>query len=184
MAAISSHMEYMAQPLAPNKIAKTLVQCLERPKCPTPDSSATPALPLSRATSISSQRTRDHRAGSTISQNSTNSNPEVVLYTPMEEKTQEMLMAKVRQSVEANRQVDALEAQKQALMPSVTLPVPSVSVLLVDDNNINLNLLATFMKKQRHAYDTATNGLEALQAYQAHVDPTRLPEGSENSHLL
>ncbi|KAG9580182.1 hypothetical protein KCU77_g12740, partial [Aureobasidium melanogenum] len=39
-------------------------------------------------------------------------------------------------------------------------------------------------KKQRHAYDTATNGLEALQAYQAHVDPTRLPEGSENSHLL
>ncbi|KAG9659379.1 rhamnogalacturonate lyase, partial [Aureobasidium melanogenum] len=184
MAAISSHMEYMAQPLAPNKIAKTLVQCLERPKCSTPDSSATPALPLSRATSISSQRTRDHRAGSTISQNSTNSNPEVVLYTPMEEKTQEMLMAKVRQSVEANRQVDALEAQKQALMPSVTLPVPSVSVLLVDDNNINLNLLATFMKKQRHAYDTATNGLEALQAYQAHVDPTRLPEGSENSHLL
>ncbi|KAG9950097.1 hypothetical protein KCU85_g3815, partial [Aureobasidium melanogenum] len=184
MAAISSHMEYMAQPLAPNKIAKTLVQCLERPKSFTPDSPATPALPLSRAASISSQRTRDHRAGSTISQTSTNSNPEVVLYTPMEEKTQEMLMAKVRQSVEANRQVDTLEAQKQALMPSVPGPVPSVSVLLVDDNNINLNLLTTFMKKQRHAYDTATNGLEALQAYQAHVDPTRLPEGSENSNLL
>ncbi|KEQ62322.1 uncharacterized protein M437DRAFT_35031, partial [Aureobasidium melanogenum CBS 110374] len=184
MAAISPHMEYMAQPLAPNKIAKTLVQCLERPKCATPETPATPALPLSRAASISSQRTRDHRAGSTISQNSTNSNPEVVLYTPMEEKTQEMLMAKVRQSVEANRQVDTLEAQKQALMPNVPAPVPGVSVLLVDDNNINLNLLATFMKKQRHAYDTATNGLEAFQAYQAHIDPTRLPAGSENSLLL
>ncbi|KAK6001607.1 hypothetical protein QM012_002938 [Aureobasidium pullulans] len=181
MAAISSHMEYMAQPLAPNKIARTLIQCLERPKSSSPDSPTTPPWPLSRATSISSQRSRNHRAGS---QNSTNSNPEVVLYTPMEEKTQEMLMAKVRQSVEANLQADALEAQKQALMPSVNAPVPSVSVLLVDDNSINLNLLATFMKKQRHAYDTATNGLEALQAYQAHSDPLRLPEGSEDSHLL
>ncbi|KAI4716275.1 hypothetical protein E4T48_07535 [Aureobasidium sp. EXF-10727] len=183
MAAISPHMEYIAQPLAPNKVAKTLVQCLERPSRSTANNSVTP-LPLSRATSFSSQRPRDHRASSTMSQNSTNSNPEVVLYTPMEEKTQEMLMAKVRQSVDANRQVDSLEAQKQALMPSVTPPVPGVSVLLVDDNNINLNLLATFMKKQRHAYDTATNGLEALQAYQAHIDPTRLPKDSENSLLL
>ncbi|CAD0093626.1 unnamed protein product, partial [Aureobasidium vineae] len=180
MAAISPHMEYIAQPLAPNKVAKTLSL----------NSGSDSPLALSRATSISSQcpqrpqRPRDHRASSTISQNSTNSNPEVVLYTPMEEKTQEMLMAKVRQSVEANRQADTLEAQKQALMPNVTPPVPGVSVLLVDDNNINLNLLATFMKKQRHAYDTATNGLEALQAYQAHIDPTRLPKDSENSLLL
>ncbi|KAI4724544.1 hypothetical protein E4T49_07724 [Aureobasidium sp. EXF-10728] len=183
MAAISPHMKYIAQPLAPNKVAKTLIQCLERLSRSTANNPMTP-LPLSRATSYSSQRTRAHRASSNMSQNSTNSNPEVVLYTPMEEKTQEMLMAKVRQSVDANQQVDSLEAQKQALMPSVTPPVPGVSVLLVDDNNINLNLLATFMKKQRHAYDTATNGLEALQAYQAHIDPTRLPKDSENSLLL
>lgn len=180
MAAISSRMEYLAQPLAPNKIAKTLIRCLDRsPATP-------PLLPLSRATSISSQRPRARRVSSNISQNSTNSNPEVILCTPLEEKTQEMLFPKVRQTAETNRQAQILETQTQALLANVT-NAPSgvgVSVLLVDDNSINLNLLATFMRKQRHAYDTATNGLEALQAYQAHTDPTRLPEKSENSLLL
>ena len=97
-----------------------------------------------------------------------------------------MLFSKVRQTAETNRQAQILEVQKQALIASVTSSPPGVgvSVLLVDDNSINLNLLATFMKKQRHAYDTATNGLEALHAYQAHTDPTRLPEKSENSLLL
>ena len=177
MAAISRHMECMAQPLAPNKIAKTLSRCLERPPA-TP-----PLLPLSRAASMSSQRPKNHRASSNISQNS---NPEVILCTPMEEKTQEILFPKARQSLETNHQAELLEAQKQALISNV-ISAPSslgVSVLLVDDNSINLNLLATFMKKQRHAYDTATNGLEALQAYQTFFDPTRLPEKSENSLLL
>jgi CheY-like chemotaxis protein len=104
----------------------------------------------------------------------------------MEEKTQEMLMAQARQGVEDSGQVELLEARKQALMPSFAShsPIQGVSVLLVDDNNINLTLLATFMKKQRHAYDTATNGVEALQVYQAQIDPTRLPGQSANSLLL
>jgi CheY-like chemotaxis protein len=186
MAAISSHMEYMAQPLAPNKMAKTLLRCFDRPTCSSSETPATSPLPLSRVASISSQRPRTRRAASNISQNSANSNPEVILLTPMEEKTQEMLMRQTRQGIEDNSQAELLEARKQALMPSLASypPVQGVSVLLVDDNNINLTLLATFMKKQRHAYDTATNGLEALQVYQAQIDPTRLPEESANSLLL
>jgi CheY-like chemotaxis protein len=186
MAAISSHMEYMAQPLAPNKMAKTLLRCLGRSNCPTSESPATSPLPLSRVASISSQRPRTRRAASNISQNSANSNPEVILLTPMEEKTQEMLMAQARQGAEDSGQAELLEARKQALMPSLAShsPIQGVSVLLVDDNNINLTLLATFMKKQRHAYDTATNGVEALQVYQAQIDPTRLPGQSANSLLL
>lgn len=39
--------------------------------------------------------------------------------------------------------------------------------LLVDDNDINLKILASFMKKLGHGYDTAVNGLEALQMYTA-----------------
>lgn len=39
--------------------------------------------------------------------------------------------------------------------------------LLVDDNDINVKILASFMKKLGHSYDTATNGLEALQMYTA-----------------
>jgi PleD family two-component response regulator len=37
--------------------------------------------------------------------------------------------------------------------------------LLVDDNDINLKILASFMKRLGHGYDTASNGLEALQMY-------------------
>lgn len=95
-------------------------------------------------------------------------------------------MIKARQSAETGGQPEALEARKQAHVPSISNspPAQGISVLLVDDNNINLTLLATFMKKQRHAYDTATNGLEALQAYQAQIDPTRIPGQSDNSLLL
>lgn len=39
----------------------------------------------------------------------------------------------------------------------------SYKYLLVDDNDINLKILASFMKRLGHGYDTAVNGLEALQ---------------------
>lgn len=41
----------------------------------------------------------------------------------------------------------------------------SYKFLLVDDNDINLKILASFMKRLGHGYDTAVNGLEALQIY-------------------
>lgn len=56
------------------------------------------------------------------------------------------------------------------------LPIPSapecgmqnISVLLVDDNRINLQLLSTFVKKQQHyRFETAMDGLQAFQTYQA-----------------
>lgn len=39
------------------------------------------------------------------------------------------------------------------------------NVLLVDDNKINLQLLIMHVKKTGHTYETATNGIEALEAY-------------------
>lgn len=185
MAAISPVMDYMSQPLAPNKIAKTLMQCLERENSYGPDLAATPVQTLSRTASISSQRPRARRATSNLSANSSASNPEVVPATPMVEKSGFNFNLNLKHNLDANRQAESLEAQKRALisrMPS-SPSGPGVSVLLVDDNHINLNLLATFMKKQRHAYDTATNGLEALHTFQTNSDPTRLPDDSGNSIL-
>lgn len=43
------------------------------------------------------------------------------------------------------------------------------SVLLVDDNSVNLQLLMAVMKKAKFPYFTACNGLEALEAYKAHA---------------
>lgn len=44
---------------------------------------------------------------------------------------------------------------------------PSYKYLLVDDNDINLKILASFMKRLGHGFDMASNGLEALQMYTA-----------------
>ncbi|KAL6229567.1 hypothetical protein BDW75DRAFT_224931 [Aspergillus navahoensis] len=43
------------------------------------------------------------------------------------------------------------------------------SVLLVDDNSVNLQLLVAVMKKAKLPYFTACNGLEALEVYKAHA---------------
>lgn len=43
------------------------------------------------------------------------------------------------------------------------------SVLLVDDNSVNLQLLVAVMKKAKFPYFTACNGLEALEAYKEHA---------------
>lgn len=44
---------------------------------------------------------------------------------------------------------------------------PVRKVLLVDDNRVNLQLLVTYIKKSGHTFMTASNGLEALEAYKS-----------------
>lgn len=62
---------------------------------------------------------------------------------------------------------------RRSLAHSHALPIrPShepqdVHVLLVDDNDINLRILATFMRKIGCSYETASNGLIALEKYKA-----------------
>jgi response regulator RpfG family c-di-GMP phosphodiesterase len=42
------------------------------------------------------------------------------------------------------------------------------SVLLVDDNHINLQILVAYVKKEGWDIMTATDGLEAVEIFQAH----------------
>lgn len=70
----------------------------------------------------------------------------------------------------------AATASSPALLPllpnGVGGGVPRTRILLVDDNEINLQLLVMFMKKQGLPYATASNGLLALEAYRAAFVPT------------
>ncbi|KXG47353.1 CheY-like superfamily [Penicillium griseofulvum] len=47
--------------------------------------------------------------------------------------------------------------------PSSNSQMTNMHVLIVDDNDINLKILATFMRKLGCSYDTASNGLIALE---------------------
>ncbi|KAH8899884.1 hypothetical protein GQ53DRAFT_869088 [Thozetella sp. PMI_491] len=49
--------------------------------------------------------------------------------------------------------------------PSISTKPKSPVFLLVDDNPINLKILSSYMKKIGHSYATATNGLEAVEAF-------------------
>jgi hypothetical protein len=48
-------------------------------------------------------------------------------------------------------------------------PIPPMTVLLVDDNDINLQLLVAFMKKLKCDYALAQNGEEALDFFKANA---------------
>lgn len=47
-------------------------------------------------------------------------------------------------------------------------PTPSKSVLLVDDNDLNLQLLCAYTKKDGRDFMTGKNGVEAVEIYKAH----------------
>ncbi|KAJ5581386.1 hypothetical protein N7535_000006 [Penicillium sp. DV-2018c] len=47
-------------------------------------------------------------------------------------------------------------------------------VLLVDDNELNLQLLCAYTKKDKHPYTTARNGAEAVELYKAHPGKFRV----------
>ncbi|KAG8159499.1 hypothetical protein KVR01_010136 [Diaporthe batatas] len=64
-------------------------------------------------------------------------------------------------------QVPLRQRQNATTEDTGLLEQPSSKYLLVDDNDINLKILASFMKKLGHDYDMASNGLEALQMYTA-----------------
>ena len=53
-----------------------------------------------------------------------------------------------------------------------TFPTPESDrprVLVVDDNQINLHLLVTFVRKSGHPHDSATDGLKAVETYKKSV---------------
>jgi signal transduction histidine kinase len=52
--------------------------------------------------------------------------------------------------------------------------LPSPSVLLVDDNDLNLRLLCAYTKKGNYEYMTAQNGAEAVATYEAHPGKFRV----------
>lgn len=51
------------------------------------------------------------------------------------------------------------------------VPAPKIEFLLVDDNAINLKILSSYLHKLGLAYQTATNGQEALDVFKR--DPTQ-----------
>lgn len=140
----------VSQPLGPRKLAKSLLSCL--------DSIAIASKPASRDITAP----RPPHAERMISEQS-------LLSSDGERTAQSWPTAAL----------PLRNGQSQDSSPSSPRS-SGFSVLIVDDNSVNLTLLRGFMKKLGHRSISATNGLEALEAYQdAHTKaPTRMPNGT------
>jgi signal transduction histidine kinase/CheY-like chemotaxis protein len=60
---------------------------------------------------------------------------------------------------------------------------PVRRVLLVDDNRVNLQLLVTYIKKSGHYFKTASDGLEALEAYKAECENSQANSDNDKNDM-
>jgi len=60
---------------------------------------------------------------------------------------------------------------------------PVRKVLLVDDNRVNLQLLVTYVKRSGHYFVTASDGLEAFEAYKAECNNSQANPGNDKNEM-
>lgn len=133
-------IEYISQPCGPHKLAKTLKLC------------------------SSNQQIKRESAGEqeSLSIRPARSSPKVDFMSP-EQYTRPLKLPEVR--------VAQISSPSPAtLSPTQTNPNQidtTQTVLIVDDNDINVRILVAYMKKLAYDYVVARNGLEALNAFKA-----------------
>ncbi|KAF7595945.1 hypothetical protein BBP40_004091 [Aspergillus hancockii] len=147
--------EFISQPCGPTKMGNALMACVNRQQA---QISRPPPVPVdAKATGVTACLEKVLLAAS---QATTDIYPVSISRTDVSlSATQTTVTATTASLDNAMTGISLTETPKQA-------PVPSV--LLVDDNDVNLKLLVAFMKKARFSYFTASNGLQALEVYKSH----------------
>ncbi|ORY60866.1 uncharacterized protein BCR38DRAFT_496783 [Pseudomassariella vexata] len=152
-------LEFISQPAGPRKVAKSLVLALGRWN----DFKAN--IPLSSESSGSVTQTpffssafpplpvHDPLCNVAESDNantpSASVNPELATHEPEEDN-----MSTAEPKIELLRHRNSSDNSPKR-----------TKYLLVDDNKINLQILASLMRKLNHSFKTASNGMEALESY-------------------
>lgn len=137
-------IEYISQPCGPHKLAKTLKLCSSNQQMKRESADEQKILPIQPA--IPSPK---------------------AVFMSQEQYTRPLKLPEVRIP-------QTSPPYPTPLSPTQTNPDPiltSQTVLIVDDNEINVQILVAFMKKLAYEYVVARNGLEALDTFKA--DPAR-----------
>lgn len=152
--ASSGVYEFVSQPLGPRKVAKILIVAYTRwhglrKDGPLPLPS--PSLEAATAVEHASEERENNSVEEQRKSSSTSrpADPATVGATPHEEPQQK-----------SDRGAGSPDSKSY-------IKTANSKFLLVDDNPINLKILATIMNRLGQAYSTATNGREAIDAYQA-----------------
>ncbi|KAJ5512921.1 CheY-like superfamily [Penicillium fimorum] len=172
-------VEFISQPCGPRKLAKAFNICIKRQQGHDRLAESDPNIdqdpPRERVTfqltepfpvskkNIETQRAEDetdfekHRAGKKAIDDEYRKLDET-------EDSQEPDATHLSQN-----EIDAIDLPIRQELPKIE--EPALTVLLVEDNDINLQILVAHMKKEGYRYTTARNGLEALDTFKAH--PTK-----------
>ncbi|ETN46729.1 uncharacterized protein HMPREF1541_00918 [Cyphellophora europaea CBS 101466] len=179
-------IEVIAQPVGPQKLARVLQRCMQRMKILDSSNEAhsseqsTATLRRNDPISQSGDRVRhDHRKRTSSISYYT---PPVVSRQQSDsgEKPRRPQPGRAHSETAYYTQTSRSRLQ-QTDHPAATLHQPPQhavdtslpGVLVVDDNQINLQLMVTFVHRTRHPYESATDGTQALEAYRkACVDPS------------
>jgi len=153
---------YVTQPFGPQKLAKALALCLEHISRIPKDA----CIPENRSTTFESTDTPLHTPSSWETIGDTNKTSGVNFYDST-------LSASPQAEVSRLDVLSQVPSDHHPTLRSRASSPPNVDkrprVLLVEDNAINLKLLVTYMKKIRCDCVTASDGLQALQAYKQNM---------------
>ncbi|PYH80547.1 putative sensor histidine kinase/response regulator [Aspergillus uvarum CBS 121591] len=151
----SAIYEFVSQPCGPTKIATAVMTCIQRRE-QQQTQSVTAKMDATLEEEPGTQPTKftaAYHASTTDVQTKTSSGMDIALTT-----STTMVSTTTSSKGDSVTKILAIETTKRA-----------PAVLLVDDNEVNLKLLVAFMKKAKLSYFTATNGLEALEAFKANA---------------
>ncbi|RAL08055.1 putative sensor histidine kinase/response regulator [Aspergillus homomorphus CBS 101889] len=151
----SAIYEFVSQPCGPTKMATAVMTCIQRRE-QQQTQSVTAKVDATLEEKPGTQPTKftaAYHATTTDVQTKTSSGMDIALTT-----STTMVSTTTSSKGDSVTKILAIETTKRA-----------PSVLLVDDNEVNLKLLVAFMKKAKLSYFTATNGLEALEVFKANA---------------
>lgn len=159
-------IEVIAQPIGPQKLARVLHRCLQRIKmlaksseafstqrAPLPTNESNPRSPRARASNAAPISPNQDRRQSFSPNQARRPMPGRAKSEPQVAKS----------STPTRRPAASPQQPQQSPQPHIDPNLPSV--LAVDDNQINLQLMVTFVRKIKHPYESAADGFLALEAY-------------------
>ena len=166
--AVVRAMDQIGLPCGPRRLIKTLANCLQRSRNETVDQEV---LPNDQMTpQMESPTQAQAREGDFDSTGLIPDHPRLSLQEDEEHASRSLPIGPAARRAET-QPVPATDARRKSIssLPlGQTVPQgPGAKrVLVVDDNSVNVQLLVMFMRKHGHAYQTAHNGLDALQKFQ------------------
>ncbi|KAI7373224.1 hypothetical protein KC328_g16754 [Hortaea werneckii] len=176
--AVVRAMDQIGLPCGPRRLIKILANCLQRSKNETVDQEVLPNDQMTpQLESPAQSQSREVEVEPTgLAQDQ----PRLSLQEDPKEMSRTISIRPAARRAKT-QPVAATDARRKSI-PSLPLgqTVPqgpgAKRVLVVDDNSVNVQPLVMFMRKNGHAYQTAHNGLDALQKFQiatsGHSDST------------